>query len=257
MGICPGNRRRVPWNGRTVATLGETSLFVNARWGDRLTEGGVNAAGIVRILIADDHALFRGGLRLQLADLGSDVEIVEASDFTSMIEVANSLRPDIIVADLAMPGLPWRKALAELRAKDAGVRIVVLSANDSPPNVREAIRLGANGFISKSELPVTMIAALRLVLCGGVYVPPQFVADSALGDAPSPGDGCLTHRQMDVVRLLAEGLSNKQIAYRLHLTEGTVKLHVAAIMKSLGASNRTQAVAAAQRAGLLPQETRR
>ena len=210
----------------------------------------------MKILIADDHALFRGGLKLQLIDLGPEVEIFEAGDFNLMLDKMVGLRPDMIIADLGMPGVPWRKALAQIRAWDQQVFIVVLSANDMVPNVREAIRLGANGFISKSEVPQMMIAALKLIMCGGIYVPPQFVEQSAMGVVPVSGDGCVTTRQMEVLRLLAEGLSNKQIAYRLQLTEGTVKLHVAAVLKSLAANNRTQAVATAQRVGLLPQESR-
>lgn len=208
----------------------------------------------MRIVIADDHALFRGGLRLQLAELNETSEIIEAGDFISLIEIALRAPPDLIIADLSMPGPPWRKALTEIRASNLQARIVVMSANDVASNVREAIRLGANGFISKSEPPQTLIAALKLIMCGGVYVPPQFVEQSALGMTLVAADDSITHRQMEVLRLLAEGLSNKQIAYRLDLTEGTVKLHVAAILKSLGTSNRTQAVATAQRAGLLPQE---
>ena len=210
----------------------------------------------MKILIADDHALFRGGLRLQLMDLEAGVEICEASDFPSMLDAAVQLQPDMIIVDLGMPGLPWRKALAEISALSRHPHIVVLSASDDASNVREAIRLGARGFISKTAHPETLLAALRLVMCGGIYVPPQFVEQSAMGLAQSSGNTSITNRQTEVLRLLAEGLSNKQLAYRLQLTEGTVKLHVAALLKSLGASNRTQAVAVAQQSGLLPQETR-
>lgn len=203
----------------------------------------------MKIIIADDHALFRGGLKVHLLQLDGAATVLEASDFPGLIALAAVEHPDLVVADLGMPGPPWREALVSLRQQDAGRRIVVVSASDAPAIVREAIRLGANGFVSKAEDPDLLVAALRLVLCGGTYVPPAFVAGSAAGEPV--GDLRVTGRQREVLALMAEGLANKQIAHRLHLTEGTVKLHVAAILRSLNATNRTQAVAAARRGGLL------
>lgn len=209
----------------------------------------------MKIVIADDHALFRGGLKLQLSQLDGAETVLEASDFTALIALAAAEMPDLLVADLGMPGPPWREALATLRQQDARRRIVVLSASDTPAIVREAIRLGANGFVSKAEDPDLLVAALKLVMCGGTYVPPAFVTGSAVGE---PAGECkVTGRQREVLSLLAEGLPNKEIAHRLHLTEGTVKLHVAAILKSLNATNRTQAVAAARRCGLLSADAER
>jgi len=205
----------------------------------------------MKILIADDHALFRGGLRFQLLDFEKGADICEADDFTSLLDVAETEKPDMVIADLGMPGMPWREALGLLRAALPDSRIVVLSASDDDVNVREAIRLGANGFISKCDAPEVVMAALRLVSCGGTCVPPSFVKHGSLAQAAPVAESNVTHRQREVLQLLAEGLSNKQIAYRLQLTEGTVKLHVAAILKSLGATNRTQAVSAGRSAGLL------
>lgn len=203
----------------------------------------------LKIVIADDHALFRGGLKVHLSQLEGAGAVLEASDFTTLIDLAAAERPDLVVADLGMPGPPWREALTTLRQQDSARRIVVVSASDAPAIVREAIRLGANGFISKAEDPDLLVAALKLVLCGGTYVPSTFVGGSAVGEPA--GDLKVTGRQREVLLLLAEGLANKEIAHRLHLTEGTVKLHVAAILRSLNATNRTQAVAVARRCGLL------
>ncbi|MBF0560517.1 MAG: response regulator transcription factor [Alphaproteobacteria bacterium] len=203
----------------------------------------------MKIIIADDHALFRGGLKAQLSLLDADGIILEACDFPSLLQLAATEQPDLVVADLGMPGPPWREALATLCRHDGNRRIVVISASDSPAIVREAIRLGANGFVSKAENPELLMAALKLVLCGGTYVPPAFVSQSATGTPAS--DIKVTGRQREVLSLMAEGLPNKEIAYRLNLTEGTVKLHVAAVLKCLNATNRTQAVGAARRCGLL------
>jgi DNA-binding NarL/FixJ family response regulator len=205
----------------------------------------------MRILIADDHALFRGGLRLQLADFDRDLEAIEAESFDGLLAMAEDVNPDMVIADLGMPGMPWRQALEKLREKLPNCRIVVLSANDDDLSVREAIRIGANGFISKRDPPEVVMAALNLVHSGGTCIPPGFVKRAGQADAPAPLQGNVTHRQRQVLQLLARGLSNKQIAYELQLTEGTVKLHVAAILKSLGAINRTQAVTAARMAGLI------
>ncbi|MBF0093522.1 MAG: response regulator transcription factor [Alphaproteobacteria bacterium] len=204
----------------------------------------------MRLLIADDHALFRGGLRLQLAQFDPDAQILEAGTFPEMLEISRRERPlDLAIVDLGMPGMPWREALPALGRAAPEARVVVLSGSDSPSNVREALALGAAGFIPKTDEAHIMIAALKLVMSGGTYVPSAALTDGG-GDGHHPA-GPVTHRQKDVLQLLAKGLSNKEIAYRLQLTEGTVKLHVAAVLRSLGATNRTQAVLAAQHAGII------
>ncbi|MEO5374591.1 MAG: response regulator transcription factor [Alphaproteobacteria bacterium] len=204
----------------------------------------------MKLLIADDHALFRGGLRLQLMDFDADAEILEAGTFAEMLEVARRERDlDLVIIDLGMPGMPWREALAALRKAVRTTRIVVLSGSDSSANVRESLALGAAGFIPKSDEAHVMIAALKLIMTGGTYVPSAAVTGA--GGNGGGHVGQVTNRQRDVLHLLAKGLSNKEIAFRLSLTEGTVKLHVAAILRSLGATNRTQAVLNAQHAGII------
>ena len=204
---------------------------------------------MMKILIADDHALFRGGLRQQLIERNRDDLIIEASDFPSLLAVADHECPDIIVVDLGMAGLPWREALERLRARMQGARIVVLSASDDEATVHGAMRMGIDGFISKQETPEVVMAALDLVCSGGTCVPPSFARRGRMAEPPS--QKIVTQRQQEVLLLLAQGLANKEIAYRLSLTEGTVKLHVAAILKAVGAANRTQAVAMARSSGLL------
>ncbi len=207
----------------------------------------------MRIMIADDHALFRGGLKLQLAELVPEAEFLETASFDELLDRAPHEPPaDLSILDLTMPGPHWRDALGQLRGHWPATRMVILSGDDAPATVHEAISLGVNGFIPKTEQPHVFTAALRLILSGGTYVPL-----SALGHAPQPGAEKrallpITDRQKQVLELMAEGCANKEIAYRLGLTEGTVKLHVAAVLRSLGAHNRTQAVNTARSNGLLP-----
>lgn len=205
----------------------------------------------MQILIADDHALFRSGLRLQLKDIDPDATILEAADFTQMLDIARQTPDlDLISFDIGMPGVGWRDALTQLK-KLSRARLVILSGSDGNAVIREAMSLGASGFLPKSDEPHVMIAALKLVLSGGTYVPLSALAAQSQTPARANATLHITERQMDVLMLMAQGHSNKEIAYRLNLTEGTVKLHVAAILKSLGATNRTQAVLAAQEACLI------
>jgi DNA-binding NarL/FixJ family response regulator len=235
----------------------------------------------VKILIADDHELFRDGLRMVLSDLSTDLEITEASTYDGalgLVERAAEDDPaaalfDLILVDLVMPGLPWTEGLASLRAAAPKTPVVVLSANEDRRLVLEAVRLGASGFIPKTASSKVMIRALDLVLSGGIYLPTTLLDEtsipmaSALSDLPAPslpasslsGSAAqdskammspLTPRQREVLSLLGLGQSNKEIARQLRLSEGTVKLHVTAILKALNVNNRTGAVVAAQRLGL-------
>ncbi|MBF0560789.1 MAG: response regulator transcription factor [Alphaproteobacteria bacterium] len=209
----------------------------------------------MKFLIADDHGLFREGLRLVLLQLDRDLTVVEASDFDQALRLAateSELR--IILLDLAMPGMPWTEALPALRALVPDVPVVILSALEEPDLVLQAIELGAAGFIPKSSNSKVMVGALNLVLGGGVYLPPTLSeSDSALDDATLALNGAvaarLTRRQQEVLVLVGEGRSNKEIARHLSLSEGTVKLHVTAILKALGVNNRTRAVVAASQMG--------
>ncbi len=206
----------------------------------------------MKILIADDHALFRDGLRYVLARLGDDVEILEAKDCTEALALAGS-RPDLdlILLDLAMPGMDGLAGLRALRARRPSVPVVILSGSEEPTDVRQALDGGAMGFIPKSSSSSVMLSALRLILSGGVYLPPAYLARSQAGRTPIAAPSVealgLTPRQYDVLRLLGRGQSNKEIARVLGLAEGTVKLHISAILRALGVGNRTRAVIAAAR----------
>lgn len=208
----------------------------------------------MKILVADDHALFREGLRYVLARLDDAVEVLEARDGAEALALA-SRQPDLelVLMDLAMPGMDGVAGLRALRARIPSVPVVILAASEEPDDVRLVLDGGAMGFIPKSSTSDVMLSALRLVLAGGVYLPPALLDRSPAARGPLPrratsleGLG-LTPRQHDVLRLLGRGKSNKEIAQALGLAEGTVKLHVSAILRALDVENRTQAVIAAAR----------
>lgn len=216
----------------------------------------------LKILIADDHELFRDGLRHVLEQLDDAVTVVEASDYKQAIDKVDS-QPDIdiLLLDLAMPGMPWGEGLQALRERlPSSVPLIVLSASDDRRHVLQAVNLGAAGFIPKTSSSRVMLSALKLVLSGGVYLPPALLdhgtGGHSLADSPGAPFGAenaasfLTPRQREVLALLGQGKSNKEIARVLQLAEGTVKLHVTAILKALNVNNRTRAVVAASQLGL-------
>jgi DNA-binding NarL/FixJ family response regulator len=212
----------------------------------------------MKILIADDHELFRDGLRHVLLQLDESVSVVEASDYPQALVQAEA-EPDIsiVLLDLGMPGMPWSEGLQALRDKlPSTVPVIVLSASDDRRHVLQAVNLGAAGFIPKTSSSRVMLSALKLVLSGGVYLPPALLdqsPDHSYGEGTHGGDGAasfLTPRQREVLTLLGQGKSNKEIARVLQLAEGTVKLHVTAILKALNVNNRTRAVVAASQLGL-------
>jgi Response regulator containing a CheY-like receiver domain and an HTH DNA-binding domain len=209
----------------------------------------------MRILIGDDHLLFREGLRRLLEQLHAEATFVEAGTFSEVLEqcrVGGAF--DVVLMDLHMPNWPGFDGLREVQSLQPGVPVVVISASESLSDIRGALDHGATGYIPKSSSVKVMMGALNLVFSGGIYVPPG--ALTAASAEPMPrrrahdgvdrnGSYGLTQRQREVLDCLRAGKSNKQIAYELGLSEGTVKIHVTAIFKSLGVKNRTQAVIAA------------
>lgn len=219
----------------------------------------------MKILIVDDHPLIREAVKHVLAQLDRDVQVLDAENCADANElIAANADLDLVLLDLSLPGSSGLSALESLREQHPSVPVVVLSARDEPDIVVRALDAGAMGFIPKTSSNELMLSALRLVFSGGVYVPPQAMAgDPAPGQSPvvnAPGAGQstgmapseigLTERQTEVLALMLQGKPNKVICRELNLAEGTVKIHVTAILKALGATNRTQAVIAASRLGL-------
>jgi len=204
----------------------------------------------MKVLLVDDHALIRDALRGVLKELAHDATVVEASDCRQAMRLIDE-HPDLhlILLDLNLPDRDGFAVLADLRKRYATISVVVLSAFQDRDNVLRALDLGALGFIPKSSAREVMVNALRLVMSGGTYIPPEALAraeakEAALGRPVTPDELGLTERQMEVLALMMKGKSNKAISRILDVAEPTVKHHITAILKALKVTNRTEAVIA-------------
>jgi DNA-binding NarL/FixJ family response regulator len=209
----------------------------------------LNGSNFYRVVIADDHPLFRGALREAVSGLMGRLEIAEAGTFdevTGLLE--RGAEVDLVLLDLTMPGMRGFSGLMCLRAQYPSVPVVVVSANEDPFVIRRCMDFGASGFIPKTLAIEPMRAAVARVLKGGVWTPPDVDLDGG-SDAQTAELiarlATLTPQQVRVLMMLSEGLLNKQIAYNLGVSEATVKAHVSAILQKLGVESRTQAVIAA------------
>jgi DNA-binding NarL/FixJ family response regulator len=221
----------------------------------------------MKCLVIDDHVLIRDALRGVLIELkGAATVILEAPDSRQAVRLLEQ-HPDVelILLDLGLPDRSGFDVLVELGDRYPTISVVVLSAQNDRESVAKALDLGALGFIPKSSPRDVMLSAFNLIFSGGLYIPPEILANDARRKpdhaiAPSPqrplsaGDLGLTERQMDVLRLMMQGKSNKAICRLLDLAESTVKIHVSAILKALKVSNRTEAVIAAGALGFGPRQ---
>jgi two-component system nitrate/nitrite response regulator NarL len=211
----------------------------------------------VLFLIVDDHAVLRKGLSALLQQAKPDSVVLEASEGAQGLELAR-LHPnlDVVFLDLKMPGLGGVPAIEAFGAQHPDLPLIVLSSSEDPHDVRRVISAGALGYIPKSANANTLVAALEMVLQGQVYLPPlllneQNVVASAVEAAPARGAGrLLTERQTEVLALIARGLSNKEIARALGLSEKTVKVHVGGLFRALDVANRMQATNEARKLGI-------
>jgi len=208
----------------------------------------------MKTLLADDHPLMRAGVRQVLSQLEPPVEIIDARDYPSLF-AQTALHPDLDLAlvDLNMPGFIGMQGIAQYRNRFPDVPLVVLSASESPHDIRNALEAGALGYIPKAAPTAVMLVALRQVLAGDLFVPTCLGNGHGGPHAVVPvdlevlRDSGLTARQLEVARLLAQGSANKAIAAMLAMSESTVKVHTTAIFRALGVSNRTEAMLAIQR----------
>jgi DNA-binding NarL/FixJ family response regulator len=204
-----------------------------------------------RFVIADDHPLFRGALRAAIIGAFEGAEFTEAGDIDSLVaELEREPEMDLILLDLAMPGVRGYSGLLLLRAQYPGIPVIVVSAHEEAGVVRRCMGFGASGFIPKTTDVEHMREAIRVVLGGGVWTPPDLNIEATAEDENSAlvqRLATLTPQQVRVLMMLSDGLLNKQIAYELNVSEATVKAHVSAILQKLGVDSRTQAVIAASR----------
>lgn len=214
---------------------------------------------MLKLLVIEDHALVREGLVQTLHQLDADVVILEAADCNAgcaILGLADDF--DLVLLDLALPGIDGLTCLNLLRQQHPGLPVVIVSAYDDAHTVNRALKAGAAGFVPKAYSGDRLLDALRMVLDGTIFVPEQTLpanngiglAVPAAGKDVSAGEIGLTGRQTDVLSLMVKGRSNREIAELLGLSEGTVKIHITAIFKALGVASRTQALVAVARQGL-------
>ena len=216
----------------------------------------------MKILLVDDHSLFREGMRYELQQLPDVGEIFEAGNYPDGLKQAE-LHPelDLALMDLNMPGSEGAISIKFFHQRFPHIPVVVVSGEDGRDKMEKVMSYGAMGFVCKSATAPVMLSALNLVLAGGVYVPPQMLKQQGVLESSPPermdkrslntNEYGLTPRQMQVLGHLAEGLSNKQIARAVDLAEGTVKIHVAAVYQVLRVNSRMEAVRVAEQLGLI------
>jgi DNA-binding NarL/FixJ family response regulator len=204
----------------------------------------------MKILIADDHVLFREGLKQVLAQLGDGVQVFEAENYPQMLALLNEHSDaDLAIVDLDMPDGGAGTRFASLLTAHPTVPMVVLSASERVSDMQRTLDAGAMGYVPKSTPAEVLLCALRLVASGGVYVPPALVRNTALR-VTNGGMGSLSARQRQVLERLPLGQTNKEIGRDLGLSEGTVKAHLTAIFRALNVTNRAQAARVAREFGL-------
>jgi DNA-binding NarL/FixJ family response regulator len=215
----------------------------------------------VRVLLADDQALVRSGFRL-IIETREDLEVVgEAADGLEAIELARHARPDVILMDVRMPNLDGVEATRRLAASGSPARVLILTTFDLDEYVYEAIRAGASGFLLKDVQPAQLVDAIRVVAAGEALLAPTVTrrlldhfADALPSTRPKPPPpelARLTERELEILKLLAGGLSNAELAELLFLSETTVKTHISNVLRKLDLRDRVQAVVLAYEAGLV------
>jgi DNA-binding NarL/FixJ family response regulator len=213
----------------------------------------------IRVLLCDDQALVRSGFRLIL-EAREDIEVVgEAEDGREAIELARQVDPDVILMDVRMPNVDGVEATRRLTAGGSRARIVILTTFDLDEYVYEAIRAGASGFLLKDVQPTQLVDAIRVVAAGEALLAPSVTrrlldrfAHTLPGEEKRPPElSSLTERELEVLKLLAGGLSNAELAERLFLSETTVKSHISSVLRKLDLRDRVQAVVLAYEAGLV------
>lgn len=208
----------------------------------------------IRILIVDDHAIVREGQRALIDTEPGMVVVGEAKDGTDAVEMADSLQPDVILLDLHMPRKDGIEAIGEIKAENPEARILVLTSFTEDEKVYAAIKAGALGYLLKDSSPQEILTAIRMVYQGEISMHPR-IATKLMRELQrtsnsTPTQETLTVREVEILQLVAQGLSNQEIAEKLVISERTVRTHVTNILSKLHLANRTQAALYALREGL-------
>lgn len=206
----------------------------------------------IKVFICDDHDILRKGLR-SLLETATDIDVIgEAADGETAIQMVSELKPDVVLMDLLMPGMGGVEAIRQVRVLSPASRIFVLSSSHEDELVVSSIRAGATGYLVKTSSPDVLIQGIRDLAAGNSVLPPDISSKliSAMQDPKVP-NATLTHREVDVLKLISEGLSNKDISEVLEISENTVISHVGRILNKLELENRTQAALYARKQGLV------
>ncbi len=205
---------------------------------------------VIRVLVADDHAVVRAGI-VSLLSAESDIEVVgEAVDGDDAVAQALALQPDLVVMDVRMPRLTGDAATAIIRERAPAVRVLVLTTYESDASILSAIEAGASGYLLKAAPADELVAGVRSVAAGEVALSPA-IAAQLVARVREPAPATLTPRETEVLRLVADGLSNRAIGERLFVGESTVKTHLLRAFEKLGVNDRTRAVTLAMERGLI------
>ncbi len=210
----------------------------------------------MKVLIAEDHALFREALGNLVKQIIPGIKVLETAKYTETFALLESTPEiDLIILDLDLPDADWEDGMRKLREINPDIKIVVISASEDNQTIRRASEYHIVGYIPKSFDPKILSSALKIVFDGGTYAPISAVQHGSGAYEQrqqfAAAHNNLTQRQTQVLRLVGEGKSNKQIAYEMQVSEATVKLHINALLRTLGVINRTQAVITAQKLGLI------
>ena len=214
-------------------------------------------------MLIDDHATFTGGLKFLLSGLDETIEFLEATSCEDALEADQPSDIDLVLLDYHLPGMQGLDALLAIRDRFPSAPVVMLSGEDNPQLIRDSIDNGASGFIPKSHTPQLLIAALRLILSGGVYLPTraltdvQYRSNAPTNDSTATGVAIegLSNRQVQVLMKVVQGKANKVVAREMNISEGTVKAHLSAAFRALGVHNRTEAVYMAAKLCLTNRDT--
>lgn len=210
----------------------------------------------MKVLIADEQSLFRDGLTLRLKEINQNIDILQSSSLSEMLQILSAEpNTDILILDIDLAGFSAEETIKNIQNISPSAKIIAISSSEDAHNIKNILSLGAKGYIPKRSDSNILSGALKLILDGGTYIPPVMLKTDSISKSTSPIlpplKKNLTNRQSQVLDLIAQGKSNKQIAYDMGVSEATVKLHINALLRSLKVNNRTQAVITAQKMGLI------
>ena len=205
----------------------------------------------MKILIIDDHSLYRDGLKFNLVNMMPEAQIIDAENMTQALEkLQQNNDVNLVLANWDMPEIKWKDGIKALKETSKNSQIGVIASSSENSDIKKILNMGLCCFLPKNIDAKVLNSALGLVLNGGTYFPPSLLKQQSDNMIKATGKH-LTNRQLEVLKYLAQGLSNKQIAYQMNVSEATVKLHINALLRAVGATNRTQAVIKSQQMGIV------